>query len=300
MSGYSKARGELIWYTLAKARAGTNARELFNFLLFPPTERPTAGLRRFIPGEALPFMLDWDQATAQEALRELQEAKLVEYDPGPCLVFVPLALEMQDYKSPTQISGAALSVMNFSDSPVLARPLAALAAAAREAALAARERAQELRDNSKRATAERAAEQMEELAQELDAHRERVSRRVAAPPGPPSREYPYPQDRATVPHGQGSDRVAGPDGPGGERGEISPKNETGDKHPRGYAGGSDRVPIGPSRVRGPARGCVCESEPEPEPEFKSPGKTPPKRPPPPARGGPPEKLGQVLDKAKGG
>lgn len=286
MSGYSITRGEAIWYTLAKAQARTNARELFMFLLHPPTERPTAGVRRFIPGEALAFMPDWDLNTAQEALRELQAARLVEYDPGPCLVFVPLALELQDYNSHTQITGAAGVLLNHPPSPVLARPLAALAAAAREVGRDARQKAAELRDKGKQASRQRQAEQMEERAEALEA---RANHARGMGSG-------YPQDTPSIGCGGGIDRVSGAAGPEGQGGEVAGESPG---VPIGPLGGIDTLSIGPSRVGGRA-GPRAQPEPEtePKPEPVPSGREPPPYPPA-ARGGPPKPLGQVLDKARG-
>ncbi|MCF8065001.1 MAG: hypothetical protein K9K36_07145 [Desulfarculaceae bacterium] len=185
MSGYSQIRGDQLWYRLAQAGVGANARNLFFFLLAPANERPVAGVRRFLPNEPLTFMPDWEQGTATEALSALERAGLVAYDRGTALIFVPLLLEMQPCKGANAVNGAAAAIESLPDSPVMVGALEHLAMAADEAGRVASLRADGLQDGAKKESAQRSAEQLAALAEELRERAGRVANSVTPSEGGP-------------------------------------------------------------------------------------------------------------------
>ncbi|RJX35646.1 MAG: hypothetical protein C4525_03055 [Desulfarculus sp.] len=281
MSGYSQINGGQVWYELAKAEVNSDARSLFFFLLAPATERPTAGLRRFLPSEPLSFMPDWSLETAQEALRALERADLVRYDPKAALIFVPFLLVMQPCKGPNAVNGAASAIENYPDSPVLAGALEHLAQAAREAAANARERADG--DAKKKESAERSAEQMEDLARSLTARLSRVGQ-GELPLQPPAKGLASPSLGDAKGLQRGSETPSKGLGPAAENKTGSPSEAPSEAPPKGVPRGLRSPFEGASRVtRARAR-----PDPEPEPEEKE----SPRKPPP--RGGPPSRLGSVL------
>jgi hypothetical protein len=293
LSGHSQIKGDLIWYRLARAGVDADARALFFFLLAPPGDRPYAGLRRFLPTEPLSFMPDWSQDTAMDALNALQEADLIRYDPVACLVFVPLLLESQPCRGASSVIGAAGGIEDYPDSPIMVGALEHLADAAREAARTARERAGELKEGRKQETALRSAEQMEDMARELEERLARISRDAPVAPAAPEAPLPPLEGASTPPRGGVSDGEASPYPPsrGGKRcGDVpEPPVEGGYGDPPGS-------PKAPSRGGSRARGHAHAPQPQPQPQPS--GEDPPNRSPP-ARGGPPEPVAGIIGRIRG-
>jgi len=298
LSGYSQIRGDQLWYPLAQTGVDANARNLFFFLLAPANERPTAGVRRYLPTEPLSFMPDWDQGTALEALGALERAGLVLYDPKAALIAVPLLLEMQPYKGHPAVAGAVGPLEGYPDSPVIIPALEHLAAAAWEAARTLRDKAPA--DAKRQEAALRSAEQTEDMARALEARLERI-RGLAGAADTPPRGYRGgieggcgQSSAGQIPPRGGIEGVSRGGAPGGENGAAAPENAPAEAPPGGYRGG----PGGVSRGHPRARGGVRDPEPKPEPEPKPPGRDPPGSPPR-ADPNPPTALGQILDKARG-
>ena len=281
--------GEKVRFALRAARANADMREVFLYLLIPPDTRTWAGTRRFFPEEPLPYMPDLTVERIQAALDALKAAGLVDYDPEAQLIFTPLVLEMQAYVGHKSVAGAAGGIKDFPDSPLLIPILEHLASAEEEAATEAREKAEAMREGEKKEKALAAVAKMDELAQELRARRAKIAK-TGSPIDGASKGHRWGIDGASKDHRRGIDGASSEGGAGEELPEIEaivPENAPQAKTGSPIEGASMGLPVsGPSPL------------PLPSPEDPS-QKGFPKPVEGRCREGPPESLGEVLDKIRG-
>ena len=168
--------GEEFWFQVADAGADAHQTILLFYLIGPPDARSRAGVRRFLPREALAFMPYVGLEGVEAAMAGLQEAGLVFHDPDTHLAYTPLVVRMQPYRGHNAVQSAVSGGLgDFPDSWVLAPALEHLAVAEEEAADEAREKAEAMREGEKKAKALALVEKMNELARELRARLARIS-----------------------------------------------------------------------------------------------------------------------------
>ncbi|MCB2191716.1 MAG: hypothetical protein KQI62_09125 [Deltaproteobacteria bacterium] len=168
--------GEEFWFKVADAGLDAHQTILLFYLIGPPDARSRAGVRRFLPREALAFMPFAGLEGVEAALTGLQKAGLVMHDPDTHLVYTPIVVQMQPYRGHNAVQSAVSGgLKDFPDSLVLAPALEHLAAAEEAAAAEAREKAEAMRESEKKEKALALVERMDVLARELRARLARIS-----------------------------------------------------------------------------------------------------------------------------